>query len=199
MNAHHPPGADSLAAYVFQASTQNLRGLGCSFVEKAQLAAWRASDDQKRDVTLSAYRHPHRLCLLLTVVRSQCYELLKAAGLGTSSLKFSDYIQTTYMVVDLRVNRKRPWACLGGVPHGLYLLGRCATVTSTEPPWCAMRPASCSATWRTSCVHTSTTPSVLRCRGVTLTHSWLLLGLRRPALSGRNEIVSLSGLDSFGS
>ena len=127
MNAHHPPGADSLAAYVLQASTQNLRGRGCSFVEKAQLAAWRASDDQKRDVTLAAYRQIHagyacfdapRKCPI-TVVRSQCYELLKTAGLGTSSLKFSDYIQTTYMSVDLRVNRKRSWACLGGVPHGL--------------------------------------------------------------------------------
>ena len=97
VNAQAPHTEDKWVA-----STQNLRGLGCSFVEKA----WLARDDQKRSVTLAAHRQIHAgyACydpprnFHFAVVRSLCFELLKAAGLSLSSPKISEYIQIYHYV-----------------------------------------------------------------------------------------------------
>ena len=123
-----PPGT-SLPPHVVTMES-DIRGLGCSFAEKAQLKAWLArSGAQARDAAIGAYKQVHASYLCydaprkypIKAVRAVCHQLLKEAGLTLRSPKMSDHIQEAYMAIDFAENRKRPWTCMAEIPPNMQL------------------------------------------------------------------------------
>ena len=110
--------------FMLGASTQEIRGLGCSHAERAQLAAWLTPLNERKAKVLHAYRliegayvcydTPKKFPMI--VVRRVLARLLSEAGLKSSSGKMSDYIKANYFCIQARVNNKRPWECLRNYP-----------------------------------------------------------------------------------
>ena len=123
--------AADFVSFMLSASTQEIRGLGCSHAERAQLAAWLAPSEERRLKALHAYRliEGAYVCydtpkkFPMKVVRRVLARLLSDAGLAVNSDKMSDYVKANYFNVEAHVDRKRPWVCLSDMQVQAFELG----------------------------------------------------------------------------
>ena len=124
--------AEDFLSFMLSASTQEIRGLGCSHAERAQLAAWLATSEERQAKVLHAYRliEGAYICydtpkkFPMKVVRRVLARLLSDARLAPNSAKMTDYIKANYFNVEARVDRKRPWECLKNRQVPAVALGR---------------------------------------------------------------------------
>ena len=96
--------AEDFLSFMLSASTQEIRGLGCSHAERAQLAAWLATSEERQAKVLHAYRliEGAYICydtpkkFPMKVVRRVLARLLSDARLAPNSAKMTDYIKANY-------------------------------------------------------------------------------------------------------